>query len=248
MKTKALKLTTLLALGTLVLTGCETYDGRPNRTASGALIGGAVGATTGAIIGNNSRHGNGGAGALIGGAIGALAGGAIGNSMDQQERARVQTQSPQTYQRLEQGQPLTVADVKALARANISDDIIISQIRSTRTIYRLGANEIIELRDAGVSARVIEFMISTGAGTSAPASQTQAVYVQQAPPPPPVETVVVAPSPGYVWCTGEYVWTGLSWTWTNGRWCRPPRHGAVWISGTVVHSPRGWCHSPGHWR
>ncbi|MEY4386807.1 MAG: hypothetical protein RLY20_2090 [Verrucomicrobiota bacterium] len=243
-----LKLTILLASTTVVLTGCETYDGQPNRTANGALIGGAVGATTGAIIGNNSHGGNGTAGALIGGAVGAIAGGAIGNSMDHQERARLQSQSPQTFQRVEQGQPLAVADVKALARANVGDDVIISQIRNTRTVYRLSANEIIELRDAGVSQHVIEFMINTGNTSSVAAPQPQVVYVQQAPPPPRVETVVVAPAPGYIWCNGEWTWTGVSWTWVSGRWCAPPRYGAVWIGGSWVHEPHGWRHSPGHWR
>ena len=244
---KTLKIFFLLASAGVVLTGCETYDGRPDRTANGALIGGAVGATSGAIIGNNSRGGNGAVGALIGGAAGAIAGGVIGHSMDQQERARLQAQAPQTYQRVEQGQPLTVADVKALARASVGDDIIISQIRSTRTVYHLSAAEIIELRDAGVSQRVIQFMIGTGDATAVPAPQPQVVYVQQAPPPPPYETIVVAPAPGYVWCSGEWVWSGR-WVWHGGHWVAPPRQGVVWVTGGWVHESHGWRHSPGHWR
>src|SRR5438445_6156286 len=107
---KNMKFLLLLAGAAVVLTGCETYDGQPNRTANGALIGGAVGATSGAIIGNNSgRGGSGVVGALVGGAVGAIAGGAIGNSMENQERARLQAQAPMTYQRVEQGQPMTVA-------------------------------------------------------------------------------------------------------------------------------------------
>jgi outer membrane lipoprotein SlyB len=244
---KTMKIFFLLAGVALVLTGCETYDGRPDRTANGALIGGAVGATTGAIIGNNSRGGHSGGGALIGGAVGAIAGGVIGHSMDQQERARLQAQAPQTYQRVEQGQPLTVADVKALARASVGDDIIISQIQSTRTVYHLSAAEIIELRDAGVSQRVIQFMINTGNTTAVPAPQPEIVYVPQAPPPPPYETVVVAPAPGYVWCGGEWAWSGR-WVWHGGRWVAPPRHGVVWVTGGWVHESHGWRHAPGHWR
>jgi len=242
-----MKFFVLLAGVAVVVTGCETYDGQPNRTANGALIGGAVGATSGAIIGNNAgRGGSGVVGALVGGAVGAIAGGAIGNSMDHDARARLQAQAPTTYQRVEQGQPMTTADVRALARANVGDDIIISQIQSTHTAYHLSAAEIIELRDAGVSQRVIQYMINTGDAAPTPVAAPQTVYVQQSPPPPPYETVVVAPAPGYVWCGGEWEWRGR-WVWRSGYWAPPPRYGVVWVSGGWAHGPHGWSHSPGHW-
>ncbi len=151
--------------------GCYTPEGNPDRTASGALAGGAIGAGAGAIIGSASH--NAGAGALIGGAIGALTGGIIGNSMDQQQRETLSRQYPQTMQRVDQGQPLGLADIKALAKSGVGDDIIISQIRNSRTVYRLSTAEIIDLKDSGVSERVIDFMINTP-GMYPPA-----------PPPPP---------------------------------------------------------------
>ena len=55
---------------TVLLTGCVNPDGTQNNTGSGALIGGAFGALTGAAIGG-SHHG--GQDALIGAAVGALA-------------------------------------------------------------------------------------------------------------------------------------------------------------------------------
>ena len=58
-------------------------------------------------------------------------------------------------------QPLGLADVKMLAKAGISDEVIISQIRNSRVIYRLSTAEIIDLKDSGVSERVIDFMINT---------------------------------------------------------------------------------------
>jgi hypothetical protein len=158
-----MRLNTVCACGAAVLilaAGCETPSGNPDRTATGALAGGAIGAGTGAIIGNYSGHHTAG-GAAIGGAVGALAGGLIGNAMDQQQRQTLEQQNPQTLQRVEQGQPLGLADIKALARAGVSDDIIISQIRNSRTVYRLSTAEIIDLKDAGVSNRVIDFMINT---------------------------------------------------------------------------------------
>ena len=144
----------------LVALGCQTPEGETDRTASGALAGGAIGAGTGAIIGNYSGHHTAG-GAAIGGAIGALTGGIIGNAMDQQQRETLARQSPRTLQRFEGGQRLTPADIKALCKAGISDEVIISQIRNSHTVFYLNTAEIIDLKDAGVSQKVIDFMINT---------------------------------------------------------------------------------------
>ena len=172
--------------------------------------------------------------------------GLIGYSMDQQQR--LHQQAPQTYVRVEQGQPLSVADVRALGRAGISDDVIISQIRNSHTVYHLSAADIIDLRDAGVSNRVIDFMINTpGIYGAMPAPQANTVVVAQPPPPPPVETVVVTPGPDYVWIDGEWVWNG-QWFWVGGHWGYPPYPHAVWVRGYWGRGPHGWSRVPGHWR
>ena len=160
-------LTLALAASAVGLTGCQNPNGTPNNTGSGALIGGAMGAITGSAIGG--RH-NGGQDALIGVAAGAIAGGLIGNSMDQEQQARLRQQAPQTYVRMDQGQPLSVADVKALAKAGISEDVIISQIRNSHTVYHLSAADIIDLRDAGVTDKVVNYMINTPSTAGAAAS------------------------------------------------------------------------------
>ena len=141
----AMKLNTFaLLIGTLavVLTGCETPNGTPDRTATGALTGGAIGVASGALLGG--RHS--GEGALIGGALGAVTGGLIGHSMDQEAQARLRQQAPQTYTRLDQGQPLSLADVKALAAARVGEDVIVSQIRNSRTVFHLSSADIIDLK------------------------------------------------------------------------------------------------------
>ncbi len=242
-------LTLALVVSAIVLAGCEYPNGNPNYTGTGALTGGAVGAVSGAAIGGN-RHG--GEDALIGAAVGAVAGGLIGLSMDQQQQERLRQQAPQTYVRVDQGQPLGVADVKALARSGINDDVIISQIRNSRTVYHLSAADIIDLRDAGVTNRVIDFMINTpgsigatSGGASAPPAST--VVMAEPPPPPPVETVVVAPGPDYVWIDGEYVWNG-GWIWVAGHWGYPPYPHAVWVRGYWGRVPHGWVRVSGHWR
>ena len=224
----------------ILLTGCESPDGTANHTGTGALLGGALGAATGALIGG-PRHGV--EGALIGGAFGAVTGGAVGNSMDAEERARLRAQSPQTYTRIEQHQPMGIADVKAMAASGLSDDVITSQIRNTRSIYQLSAADIIDLKNTGVSQKVIEFMINTPS-TITPAAP---IVVAQAPPPPPVETVVIAPGPGYVWVGGDWEWRGR-WVWSGGHWFYPPYPGSVWIGASWSRGHHGWRHSPGHWR
>jgi hypothetical protein len=53
------------------------------------------------------------------------------------------------------------AEIKTLTKAGISDEVIISQIRNMRVVYRLSTSDIIDLKDAGVSQKVIDFMINT---------------------------------------------------------------------------------------
>jgi outer membrane lipoprotein SlyB len=146
------------AVMAVLLTGCVNPNGSPNNTGSGALMGGAMGALTGAAIGG---RGHAGPDALIGMAVGAVAGGLIGNSADREQEARIQAQAPRTYIPANPGQPTSIADVNAMAKASISDDVIISQITSSRTVYHLIAADVIGLRDAGVSDRVLNFMINT---------------------------------------------------------------------------------------
>jgi hypothetical protein len=204
------------------MAGCYTPQGRPDYTASGALAGGATGAMVGSMGGRS------GPGALVGGAVGAVIGGLIGHGMDRTQEAQLRAQSPQTLQRVEQGQPLTVPDVQALVRANISDDLIISQIRNSRTVYHLTTADIIALKNSGVSERVIDFMINTP--TQLGSTQVEGV-VGPTPPPPQPETVVVAPGPDYFWVPGAWFWLGSSWAWHRGYWHQPAHphwHGRRW--------------------
>lgn len=199
----------LVAVFGISVAGCYSPQGRPDYTASGALAGGA----TGAIVGSMAHHP--GEGALIGGAVGAVVGGLIGHGMDQEQEAQLRAQAPQTMQRIDQGQPLTVVDVKSLTKAGIGDDLIISQIRNSRTVYYLTTADIINLKNAGVSERVIDFMINTP--TQIPSAQVAGVVGAT----PPPETVVVAPGPDYVWVGGAWLWFGDRWVWNHGYWHQP---------------------------
>jgi len=200
----------VLAVVGISVAGCISPQGRPDYTASGALAGGA----TGAIIGSATRHPG------IGALVGAVIGGIIGHGMDQAQEARLRAQAPQTLQRVEQGLPLTVADVKSLAKAGIGDDLVISQIRNSRTVYHLTTADIIDLKNSGVSEKVIDFMINTP--TQIPAADVAGV-AGAVPPPPPNEPIIEAPGPDYVWVGGAWLWLGDRWVWRGGYWHRPLR-------------------------
>ncbi len=70
-------------------------------------------------------------------------------------------QRPPSIQYSDQGQSPGVADVKALVKAGLSEEVILSQIRKSHAVYHLTTAEIIDLKESGVSEKVIDFMINT---------------------------------------------------------------------------------------
>ena len=79
-----MRVTTCVALGSLLLAGCTTQaDGTQsvNKTAVGA----GVGAVAGGVLGNRLAKGNRSTGTVIGALAGAAAGGGLGYMMDRQE-------------------------------------------------------------------------------------------------------------------------------------------------------------------
>lgn len=134
----------------LFLVGCGSKAG------TGALAGAGIGAVGGALI-----TGSGG-GALIGGTIGAASGAIIGAALDESDRRSLNRESPSTVRKIDRGEQLSTDDVKKMTKAGISDDVIISQIDATKSVFYLSSADIIDLKKAGVSQRVINHMIQTG--------------------------------------------------------------------------------------
>jgi hypothetical protein len=126
-----------------------------SNTDKGVLGGGAVGAGTGAIIGHAA--GNTAAGALIGAGVGAVSGGLIGNAVDKsEEKAKAEAVAVQQAR-----QELGINDVIQMTRDHISDDVIIGQIRTSPTVFRLTYQDISTLKQNGVSDLVIHEMQNT---------------------------------------------------------------------------------------
>ncbi|CAM0117931.1 glycine zipper domain-containing protein [Rhabdochlamydiaceae symbiont of Dictyostelium giganteum] len=142
-------MTALLALSCICLTGCQT------NTQTGALAGASIGAIGGALITGS------GSGALIGAGIGAASGALIGYGLDEQDQKALSQQSPSTLDKIQKGEPLTISDIKQMVTAGISDDVIISQIEATHTLFSLSTADIMSLNQAGVSQKVIQAMIQT---------------------------------------------------------------------------------------
>ncbi len=69
-------------------------------------------------------------------------------------------QTSQTSPAAPQEQNLSLADIKALAKAEVADDIIISEINNTGSTFNLEAQAIIDLKNAGVSEKVISYMMN----------------------------------------------------------------------------------------
>lgn len=251
MNSKLNKTTIFLALTAVLATGCVHPNGEPNNTASGALIGAGGGAAFGAALGALGGGGRGAAaGALLGGAFGAITGTLVGNQMDQEQEEELRAQAPVTYVHVQQNQPLTTADVEALVSAKVNDDTIIAQIQNSHTVYHLAAADIINLHNAGVSDRVVNYMINTvNTATPAPAPTTTVVNADNAPPEASDVPTMASPGPGYAWMDGEWRWSGGGWVWVNGSWVYPPWPGAMWVHGYWYRGPfGGWRHTRGHWR
>lgn len=153
----------ILLLG-LPLVGCQTF------TEKGMALGGLLGAGTGAIIG--SQTGNAGAGAAIGAALGGIGGGLVGAGMDETEernKARIAaaTAPPPTPQ-------LSVADVVQMAHSGVSDEVIVSSIRNSGSVYNLNSSDIVALHNQGVSDRVLQVMLDSS--RRAPVPQQTVIY------------------------------------------------------------------------
>ena len=82
----------------VVLTGCESMGtAAQSKTTQGAVLGGLLGAGTGAIVGNQSDHA--GAGTAIGAGLGALGGALVGHALEENEQKAQQQSTPPATKR-----------------------------------------------------------------------------------------------------------------------------------------------------
>ena len=143
-----------------------------NYAQRGGVLGGLAGAGIGAAAGESG--GDAVPGALIGGAVGALAGSVIGDGVDADLARKAEIEARIGRQL---AGAVTSEDAIAMTRAGLSDDVITSHIRAHGVARPLEVNDLIYLRNQGVSDAVIK-ALQTSPGPAA--------TVRPAPAPPVV--------------------------------------------------------------
>ena len=150
--------------------GCQSLPG--SREQQATAIGGIVGGLTGAALNDSNPL----MGALLGGAIGAGGGYLIGAKTDWFEDEDASYNARRSVS-VAQDRPATVRDVEraatadlnhdgfvtfdelvAMEEAGLSDDEMLDRLRDTDQVFDLSPGQERALRDAGVSARVIREM------------------------------------------------------------------------------------------
>ena len=118
---------------------------------------------------------------------------------------------------------LTAEDVIKLARAGLSEDIIIQQIRKSGRAFDLSTDQLIALKTANVSDRVVEVMLDPSQG-DIPAPPP-AVFKDAGPPP-----AVMIPAPGEAALPTE---VGV-YVHKQSQWVEVPPEIVYWKTGGVL--------------
>jgi hypothetical protein len=157
-----------------LMSGCENLPG--SRTEQSTVIGGAGGAAVGAILAKENRL----LGALIGGALGAGAGYLIGaktdwfegDDDDARDEAAEAAQNAQTNPATaEQARRANSADINddgfvtmdeiiAMEKANLTDRQMIDRLEAADQVYDLNEEQRQYLLDRGVSQNVVNRMLT----------------------------------------------------------------------------------------
>jgi outer membrane protein with glycine zipper len=165
----------------LLAGGCSSLSPTDN----GVLAGGAAGAGAGAIAGH-ALH-NTGAGAAIGLVGGAIAGGLVGNKIEKKEAKEAVAAAEAQAQ-------AGMAEIIQMSQNHVGDSVIITKVRTSPVIYNLSSQDVLTLKQNGVSDAVVNEMMATttryprrvySAAPVYPQPVYQpAVYVVEPPPPP----------------------------------------------------------------
>jgi hypothetical protein len=181
-----------LTLVVVLPSGCCS----PSHTQDGTVVGGLLGAGTGAIIGGASGHP--GAGAAIGAGVGALTGAAIGHGQDEVEARNRALIAQQLGRQVNPG-AVSPNDVVTMTRAGVNEELIVNHIRAHGMIAPLQTNDLINLQQQGISPRVIATMQACP-----PQPPPQTVVVEESAPPPVVVGVGPYWGPRYYRPHGYY--------------------------------------------
>ncbi len=99
---------------------------------------------------------------------------------------------------------ISIHDIIALHHAKVSDDILVALLDADPTLFSLDAAQILELKKAGVSDRVVVAMLHSGRQPRGSEQNAPSAPPETAPPPASLTpeaaptSPVQAPTPGYV--------------------------------------------------
>ncbi|MGA2865029.1 MAG: DUF6600 domain-containing protein [Verrucomicrobiota bacterium] len=162
--------------------------------------------------------------------------------------------------------PPGVQDVVKLVRAGISDDVVLAQVKNTGASYSLTADQIIYLRDQGVSQAVIGALLGSGNAavpvnpTPAPAAPAGGAPVPASSSPPsalpppaglyaPAPLAAAAPAlPAVSTPPAVSLDSFQSQLAPYGTWMQVPGYGLCWRPAVAAADPywRPYC-DQGHW-
>jgi hypothetical protein len=200
----AVAVATALMVGQVEQVAAQQYYYQPspdyyhNDTASGTVLGGAFGAVTGAIVGGKKDRGE---GALIGAGVGALTGNLLGRSKDRADERQAAFGAGVAAQANQQAAAMAVSnyDLVTMTRAGVSEDVIISTMRSRGAQLDLSPQSLISLKQSGVSDRVLLAAQDMNRRPVAYAPVASPVVTRVVP-----TTVIVEPAPRYYWHPHRY--------------------------------------------
>lgn len=141
----------LLVIITSAAIGCRS----PYHADQDSLAGGLIGSGIGAVVGHQS--GNTAEGAIVGGIAGALVGNAVGEEKDYIEARNRQLIEQQMGQAVRAG-IVTHGEIITMSQAGVGDDLIVNHIRHHGVTNPPSANDLIQLKQAGVSDAVVRVM------------------------------------------------------------------------------------------
>lgn len=185
--------------------------------------------------------------------------GVIAAAMVTSATARAQTteQSTASDQSVAPEVSFAVADVIRMAEGGTSEDVLLAYVQDSNSSFDLSADQILYLRDIGLSSSVISAMLNRDAALKTQAAEqtypppaTAPAPPAEVPPPPvaPASTVVQTPAPVYVSNPPEVVNGFYDDLAPYGTWIQLDGAGWCWQPRVVAFNPnwRPYCDS-GHW-
>lgn len=132
--------------------------------------------------------------------------------------------------------PMTVQDVIRLSKAGLSDDTIIEQLRTKNQHFDLTTDQLVQLKSAKVSERVIQTMINPAFKAPAPSATANAIKTM--PPAPPEKKTLAAAQPATdANSVPEGTPTALGvYAKIKGEWTALAPEEVTWKSGGLVKS------------